>query len=105
MAIEWGSVIGALVNNTPQIIQAVSNKPVTYAPSMATPAYVPTSAVNGQTPVGAVADVLGLQNTANNLVKKSIGAALKQYWYVIAIPVALLAFILLKPLFTGKRRW
>jgi len=99
MAIDWGSVIGAVIDNAGEVVTAVKYKPGTPGlPSTATPGYVPSV---GQT----VADALGIQQTADNVVKKSIGASLKQYWYVIAIPVVLIAIIALRPFFTKKKRW
>lgn len=92
MAIDWGSVIGAVVNQAPQIVQAATQKPV--LPSMQTPGILPT-----------VVNTLGVQETANNVLKKSIGASLKQYWWVIAIPCVLLLAIVLKPLFSKKNKW
>jgi len=105
---DWGGVINAVVDAAPGVITAVKTKPVNPLVGN-TGGYLPSATgVPGVADLGEILKQYGggiLGPTAEQLGQKTMGAALKQYWWVIAIPVALLLFLIVKPMIGKRKRW
>jgi hypothetical protein len=93
---DWGSIITAVGNVASGVIsgtKATSTLPVYSTPPYQSQQTNPLSTLGGM-----------VQGQVNDTVTTSIGAALKQYWWVLAFPVGLMVWLIVLMSKKGYRR-
>jgi hypothetical protein len=93
---DWGQIITAVGNVAGSVISGT--KATSTLPSSATPPYQSTQ-TNPLSTLGGM-----VQGQVNDTVTTSVGAALKQYWWVLVIPVGLMVWLIVLMSKKGYRR-